>query len=180
MKALLIIDMQVESFKPETPRFDAENVVRRINSLSEYFRQNGDRVIFIQHDGTKEDYLFPGTPGWEILPSLVQNPDDIFIVKTANDSFYSTDLDAILKKYGITELCITGCATDFCVDATVHSALNKDFNIIVVKDCHTTTNQPHLSAEKVIQHHNWLWENMTPTRGKIHLASSKDLLEHFQ
>jgi hypothetical protein len=58
----------------------------------------------------------------------------------------------------------------------VHSALNKNYNIIVVKDCHTTTNRPHLSAEKVIQHHNWLWENMMPTNGKIKLVSSKDLL----
>jgi nicotinamidase-related amidase len=177
MKALLIIDMQVESFKPETPRFDADNIVQRINSLSNHFRQNGDKVIFIQHDGTKENYLFPGTSGWNILPSLIQNPDDIFIGKTANDSFYGTELEAVLKKYGITELFITGCATDFCVDATIHSALNRDFSTVVVKDCHTTANRPHLSAEKVIQHHNWVWENLTPTKGKIQMVSSKDLLK---
>jgi hypothetical protein len=46
-----------------------------------------------------------------------------------------------------------------------------------VKDCHTTANRTHLSAEKVIHYHNWLWENMTPTNGKIELVSSKDLLK---
>ncbi len=60
------------------------------------------------------------------------------------------------------DLFITGCATDFYVDAIVHSALNRDYNVVVVKDCHTS---PHLSAKKVIQHHNWLWENMMPTNG---------------
>jgi nicotinamidase-related amidase len=179
MKALLIIDMQMESFKPETPRLDAENVVQRINSLSDVFRRNGDKVIFIQHDGTKEDYLFPGTHEWNILPSLVQCLDDIFVVKTANDAFYQTDLDSVLDKFGITEIYITGCATDFCVDAAVHSALNCDFDIAVVKDCHTRADRPQLNAEKVIEYHNWLWESMTPTKGRIRLVSSKDLVSVF-
>jgi len=177
MKALLIIDMQVGCFKPPTPRFDAENVIQRINSVSNYFRQRGDKIIFIQHDGTKENYLFPGTQDWSILPSLVQSPDDILVVKTANDAFYETDLDAVLKEQGINELYITGSATDFCVDATVHSALNRDFNITIIRDCHTTANRPHLNAEKIIEHHNWLWENMTPTKGKIQMVSSKNLLK---
>jgi Amidases related to nicotinamidase len=177
MKALLVIDMLVGVFKPETPRFDAEGVVQRINLLSNYFRANGDKVIFIQHDGTKENIFLPGSSDWNILPTLNQSPNDVVLSKTANDSFYNTDLEMVLKKYDIEELFITGCATDFCVDATVHSALSKDYNIVVVKDCHTTANRPHLSAEKVIQHHNWIWENMYPTNGKIKLASSKELIK---
>lgn len=180
MKALFIIDMQAGSFKPETQRFDVENIVRKINLLSERFRQNGDKVIFIQYDGTKEDYFIPGTPDWDILPSLVQMPEDICISKVANDSFYATELESVLKEHGIMELFITGCATDFCVDATVHSALTRDFSTVVVKDCHTTTDRPHLSAEKVIEHHNWIWKNLTPTKGKIRMLSSKDLLDHFR
>ena len=177
MKALLVIDMQVGLFKPETPRFDAELVVQRINSISNYFRRSEDKVIFMQHDGTKENYLFPGSSDWNILPILILSSNDIVIAKTANDSFYNTELDTILKKNRIAELFITGCATDFCVDATVRSALTKDYNIFVVKDCHTTTNHPHLSAEKVIQHHNWLWENMTQTNGTIKLVSSKEVIK---
>jgi nicotinamidase-related amidase len=177
LKALLIIDMQMGSFKPETPRYDADGVVERINSLSDYFRQNGDKVIFIQHDGTKENSYIPGTSDWNILPTLVRQTDDIIISKTANDSFYNTDLETVLKKIDITDLFITGCATDFCVNATVHSALIKNYNVFVVKDCHTTANRPHLSAEKVIQYHNWLWENMTPTNGIIKLITSKEVIK---
>ncbi|MHB8580662.1 MAG: cysteine hydrolase family protein [Ignavibacteriaceae bacterium] len=135
MKALLIIDMQVGSFKPETPRFDAAGVVQKINSLSNIFRKNGDKVVFIQHDGTKENYFIPCTSDWQILPTLIRLRDDVIISKTANDSFYLTYLESVLKKNDITELFITGCATDYCVNATVHSALTKDYNIFVVKDC---------------------------------------------
>jgi nicotinamidase-related amidase len=177
MKALLVIDMLVGVFKSETPRFDAEGVVQRINLLSNYFRENGDKVIFIQHDGTRENIFLPGSSDWNILPTLIQNSDDIVLAKTANDSFYNTDLEMVLKKYNISELFITDCATDFCVAATVHSALTKDYNVVVVTDCHTTANRPHLSAEKVIQYHHWIWENMYPTNGKIILASVKELIK---
>ncbi len=169
--------MQVGCFKPETPRFNAEAIIQKINLLSNYFRQNGDKVIFIQHDGTKENAFLPGTSDWNILSTLIQDANDIIVSKTANDSFYKTDLEIVLKKYGIKELFITGCATDICVDATVHFALNKDYNIFVITDCHTTADRFHLNAEKVIQHHNWLWENMMPTNGEIKLISSENLLK---
>jgi nicotinamidase-related amidase len=177
MKVLLIIDMQMGSFKPETPRCDADGIVERINLLADYFRQNGDKVIFIQHDGTKENSYIPGTSDWSILPTLVQHASDMVLSKTANDSFYNTQLEAVLKKDNVTDLFITGCATDFCVNATVHSALVKDYNVFVIKDCHTTEDRSYLSAEKVIQYHNWLWESLTPTNGKIKLVLSKDLIQ---
>jgi len=167
MKALLIIDMQKVSFTPDTPRFDSEGVVERINLLSDIFIKNGDNVVFIQHDGSKEGFCIPHTEEWEILSSLNVAPSDLSISKTANDSFYKTKLKSELVKRGVDELVITGCATDFCVDSTVKSALTHDFNITVIADGHTTADRPNLTAKQVIEHYNWIWEEMTATNGKI-------------
>jgi len=165
MKALLIIDMQRGSFKPETPRYDANGVVNRINQLSDLFRQKGNPVIFIQHDGSNHNEYIPETNDWRILSTLKQKPDDYIVSKTANDSFYNSVLDSVLKDKRITELVITGCATDFCVDATIRSAIARDYKVTIISDGHTTGNRPHMSAEKVIEHHNWVWANMIPTKG---------------
>ena len=168
--------MQQGSFTPATPRHDVEGVVNRINLLSEKFRHDGNKIIFVQHDGTKENAFIPGTSEWKFLSTLIFDPSDIVISKTANDSFYETELSSFLKKNGIKDLYITGCATDGCIDSTIHSALVNDYNIVVVRDCHTTTDRPHLSAIKVIEHHEWLWQNMTPTKGKIELILSQEIL----
>jgi nicotinamidase-related amidase len=176
MRALLVIDMQNVSFTAATPRFDADGVIQRINKLSHKFRLNGDKVIFIQHDGTKEEFCKPGTFEWEILSTLDRRPEDLFISKTANDSFYRTGLLQELKKSGIDDLVITGCATDFCVDATIKSALINDFNIVVIKNGHTTADRPFLKAEQVIQHYNWLWSELTPTLGRISVMDLDDYL----
>jgi nicotinamidase-related amidase len=178
MKALLIIDMQKTSFTPATPRHNSDLVIQRINKLSQRFRLNGDKVIFIQHDGTREGFCIPGTDEWEILSSLDRESGDLIISKTANDSFYKTRLKDELIRLNISELVVTGCATDFCVDSTVKSALVNDFNIIVIKDAHTTADRPNLKAGQVIDHYNWIWSEMSPTNGKITVVGFDNYLNN--
>ena len=174
MKALLIIDMQKVSFTPKTPRFDAVNVIARINRLSELFRAHGLPVIFIQHNGRKQNFCAPGSKGWEILDELIRKPGDQVISKEANDAFYQTQLHLFLQMNRINELIITGCATDFCVDSTVKSALVHDYNLTIISDAHTTADRPFLEASKVIEYYNWIWADLIPTEGKIRLIKSDD------
>ena len=175
MEALLIIDMQKGCF--ETPRYDRAGTAERINKVSAHFRKEGKPVVFIQHDGSKEDYLLPGSDDFEILPELVRGVSDYFVTKTVNDAFYKTNLDQLLKQLKITTIFITGMATDFCVNATIHSALVRDYNLVVVKECHTTADRPILDARSIIEFHNWLWENLTPTEGRIIVRSIEDVLQ---
>ena len=170
-KVLLIIDMQKGSFTPKTPRFDTKGVIDRINTLAQEFRASDFSVFFIQHDGTKTNEFVPNTTEWELLDDLEIKPTDVFIDKYANDIFYKSKLQSKLNDLNIDELFITGCATDFCVESTVQSALTKDYNITVVENGHTTGDRPHLKAEKVIEHYNWVWQNMIPTNGKIDVKS---------
>jgi nicotinamidase-related amidase len=179
-KALLIIDMQKGSFTAETPRFDTDGVVNRINALAANFRARELPVIYIQHDGTRNNEYVPNTTEWELLDTLETLPSDILIAKYANDVFYNSALQSTLNELEITELLITGCATDFCVESTIQSALAKDFNITVVSDGHTTGERPHLSAEKVIEHYNWVWQNMLPTKGKVEVKSFEQLTTSYR
>jgi nicotinamidase-related amidase len=174
-KALLIIDMQKGLFTEASPRFDADGVVHRINQLSAKFRSNGMPVIFIQHDGIDTGYFEKKSWQWMLLDELTVNTADIFIDKYANDVFYNSELQSTLKNLNCSQLFITGCATDFCVESTIQSALSKDYNITVVADGHTTGDKPHLKAEKIIEHYNWIWQNMLPTKGDIEVKKFEEL-----
>jgi len=167
MKALLIIDMQKGSFKPYSIRHDALSTIERINFLAQQFRSNNYPVLFIQHDGRAENCFIPGTDDWQILPELTIESPDIIISKTVNDSFYNTGLETILLGKAVSELFIAGCATDFCVDTTIKSALSKDYKITVVADGHTTASRPFADAQTIISHYNWVWSDMSPTKHKI-------------
>lgn len=176
MKALLIIDMQRGSFKPYSIRYNAMQAIEQINLLSAKFRERGYPVIYIQHNGTKENCFLPNTTDFKILPELVQASSDIIILKEANDAFYNTELQLVLNKKNVDELYICGCATDFCVDATVKSALSKDYKIYIASDAHTTANRPHVDASTIIQHYNWLWSDLIPTKHKISVCSTQSIV----
>jgi len=174
-KALLIIDMQKGSFTKKTPRFDTNGVVSRINELTSLFRKLNLPVIFIQHDGTGSGEFEKNSKDWENLDELTIETKDILIDKYANDVFYKSELQNTLENLNVNELLITGCATDFCVEATIQSALTKEYNITVVADGHTTGNRPHLKANKIIEHYNWVWQNMIPTQGKVEVKSTESI-----
>lgn len=177
--ALLIIDMQKGSFTPLDCRFDSINVIARINKLSTTFRNLQLPVIHIQHDGTSTGEFMKHNKDWEIIDEIDVFNTDLKVDKTANDAFYRSNLHELLEKQKVNQLFITGCATDFCVEATVQSALVKDYNITIVKDGHTTADRPHLKAEKIIQHYNWVWSDLTPTLGKINVCSLEEILKGF-
>lgn len=166
-KALLVIDMQKGSFTEQTPRHNTEGVVNIINILADQFREVDLPVIYVQHDGTQMNEFLPNTMAWELLDELKVEPTDIFINKYANDVYYKSELQNMLNKLNVNELIITGCATDFCVESTIQSALTKDYNIVVVEDGRTTGDRPNLEAKQVINHYNWVWEHMLPTKGNI-------------
>ncbi|MCF0069795.1 isochorismatase family protein [Dyadobacter sp. CY261] len=170
-KALLVIDMQRGSFTEATPRHNTEGVVQIINSLATTFRAKSWPVLFIQHDGSTMNEFVPFTTEWELLDDLKTDTGDIRIDKYANDVFYRSELGQKLDMLAINELVITGCATDFCVESTIQSAVSKDYNITVIEDGHTTGNRPNLQASQVIDHYNWVWKNMIPTKGKIEVLS---------
>ncbi len=180
MKVLLIIDMQNAALNPEYPAHDSENVIERINKLSDLFRRKNYRVIYIQHDGSKEGFLIPNTKEWELLSALDVKPDDIIISKTANDSFYNTELKKVIEEFKADELVITGSATDFCIDATVKSALSKEYNVTVISDAHTTEGSHYVTAKQLIDHYNWLWKNMAQTKSKIKVIDFENYAGEFK
>jgi nicotinamidase-related amidase len=94
---------------------------------------------------------------------------------TLNDPFAGTDLAARLQAIAPDRVLIAGWATDFCVDATVRSAVSNHYDVVVVTDAHTLNDRPHLDATSVIRHHHWVWSNLI-TQRSIRLARTDELL----
>lgn len=177
--ALLIIDLQRISFTEETPRYDTEGTVDRVNQLAASCRAKGHPVVVIQHDGTAQDMCIPETEEWKLLEGLELQEQDLYVSKTANDCFHLSNLQQVLDEHEVTHLLITGCATDFCVEATIQRAVTKDYHITVVADGHTTADRPSITAKQVIDHYNWVWQHMIPTKGSLKVKTTQELLQQL-
>jgi nicotinamidase-related amidase len=170
--ALLIVDMQVALFR-SAPRHDAAGLVARLNRLARRIRGGGGRVVWVRHTEPSGDYA-AGTEGWQILPELEVDERDAFIGKATCDCFQGTGLAALIPLAETRRLIVTGCATDFCVDTSVRSAAVRGYDVWAPGDGHTTADRPHLAAEQIIRHHNYVWSEFIGARGPVDVAPVAD------
>ena len=174
MIVLIIVDMQV-GLLSGAPKYDLAGVTDRINHLSAMVRGNAGKVVWIRHCGAPGSEFEPNTPGWVFLPELLREPADVVVEKTLNDPFAGTNLQRVLDNLAPDRVLVTGWATDFCVDATVRSAVAHDYHVVAVSDAHTLSDRPHLDAPTVIRHHNWIWSDLITNRS-VTVAPTQNLL----
>jgi nicotinamidase-related amidase len=155
--ALLIIDAQRALFQSTPPPWKGSEIISHINKCAEAARAASVPVILVQHDGTEAEGVAPGAEGWMFHLELKTAPTDVIVRKTTCDAFYETSLESELRRRGIRQLVITGFATEFCIEATVRSAVSKDYRVTVVSDAHTTHDSEVLPAKDIIRHHNHTW-----------------------
>ena len=175
--ALVVVDMQVGMLEGPA-KHDLAGVVGRINALAAAVRGRGGTVVWIRHCGKPGDGFAPHEPGWAFLPELDQRPGDAVVDKTLNDSFAGTSLQETLQAMAPARVLVAGWATDFCVDATVRSAVSHDYHVTVVSDGHTVSDRPHLAARDVIRHHNWVWAGLLTNRS-ISVMTTADLMHEL-
>lgn len=79
--------------------------------------------------------LVQGEEGHTIVDELAPLPTEIVLDKPGKNSFYATNLDAILKEHEIRTLIITGVTTDVCVFTTTTGANDHGYDALVLADC---------------------------------------------
>jgi len=79
--------------------------------------------------------LVRGEPGHDIIPELYPLPDEPVVDKPGKGAFYGTDLDALLRNFGIGYLLVCGVTTEVCVNTSVREANDRGYRCVVLEDC---------------------------------------------
>lgn len=166
--ALVVIDMQVALVEGA---YLADEMLARHVALIAKARAAQVPVVYVQHDHATWAELKRGTPGWKIHPDIAPASGDTVVEKTASDAFYETSLRSILAEKGVRTIAITGMQTEYCVDTTARSALSHGLDVMLVSDCHSTSDSD-MSAAQIIAHHNAILPNVVHPKHRIRLSSS--------
>lgn len=150
--ALVVIDVQNDVVEGS---FERETRVANIATLVERARSAGTPVVWVQHSDAE---LLSGSTGWQIVDELRPQANEPLIHKHYRSSFESTTLDSVLDGLSAGRLVVCGAQTNYCIRNTVHAAFERGYDVTLVTDAHTTTDElwPDglISAERVIAEFN--------------------------
>ena len=132
MGVLVVVDVQVGVVSES---WDTPRIVQNVAHAVERARAQGVPVIWVQH---ADDELVYGSPAWEWAPELQPAEGELRIHKHFNSSFEETALEEELAKLGATHIALAGAATNWCIRATAYGALDRGYDLTLIKDAHTT------------------------------------------
>ncbi|MFD6027088.1 isochorismatase family protein [Streptomyces griseoluteus] len=152
--ALLVIDVQ-NGVMAEA--HDRDPVIARIGSLIGKARTAGVPVIWIQHS---DEDMPQHSASWQYVPELKRHDDEPLVHKNYGDSFEATNLESVLQERKVGRLLVAGAQTDICIRSTLHGAITRGYDAVLVADAHTTEDLTQYGAptpDKVIAHTNLYW-----------------------
>ena len=106
-----------------------------LSDLAPAKRARGKLATGIGDPGPMGRILVRGEPGHDIIPELAPAPGEPVVDKPGKGAFYATDLEAMLRGRGITQLLVCGVTTEVCVNTTVREANDRGFDCLVLEDC---------------------------------------------
>jgi ureidoacrylate peracid hydrolase len=159
--AMIVVDMQ-NDFLADGAKLQskqAHDVVPRLAATLKFCREQGIRVVYTAHVHRRDgcdmgmyDDLYPpiadrsalvdGSKGGEIYPELAPAPGEHVIKKHRYSGFFATDMDLILREWGIANVVVSGTTTENCCHATARDAMFHNYKVAFLSDVTGTFDYP--------------------------------------
>jgi nicotinamidase-related amidase len=142
--ALVVIDLQ-KGIATIPSAHPLDTVVANSAQLAAAFRERDLPVVLVNATGVapgrtespRHTTSFP--PDFaELLPELEVRPTDVLVSKTRWGAFTGTSLHDTLQELGVTQVVVTGVATQAGVESTARSAHEHGYHVVLVTDAMTS------------------------------------------
>ena len=160
--AVVVVDMQNDYVHPdgglpEALGYETERLERGAERMAAFlgeWRDRGNRAIHVRThqsaatNSTVWDERYPdrdisicepGTWGAEFYDGLEPTADEPVVTKHRYSGFADTNLDLVLRSGDVETVVLCGCLTHVCVEATGRDAFHRDYWLVFLEDCCSTT-----------------------------------------
>jgi nicotinamidase-related amidase len=147
--ALVVVDVQVGVVKDV---WQAPRVIANVAHAVQRARAAQVPVLWVQH---VNEEMPTGSAAWQWVPELVPHANETRVHKHFNSSFEETVLEQELAQHGVSHIVLAGAMTNWCIRATAYGALERGYDLTLVKDAHTTASMAledgaKLEAEQMV------------------------------
>ena len=149
---LIVIDVQ-KGITDER-LYDFDGFIRNVTNIIDAARKNNVEVIYVQHDdGPGTGFSF-GDKDFEIADQVAPKENEKIFIKTINSCFGNNDLANYLRESKEKDLMIVGLQTNFCIDASVKSAFERGYKVIIPKGTNSPFDNDYMDRETTYKYYN--------------------------
>ena len=150
---LLVVDFQ-KALTEDEELYNAKSFIERVVKLVDTARRNNVEVIFVQHDAGPGSGFYVGDPDFEIDAHLTPAKGEKVFIKTINSCFGNKDFLDYMYSLEDKRVMVVGLQTNWCIDATVKSAFERGFEVIIPDGTNSTFDNDYMSAETTYRYYN--------------------------
>ncbi|MCI5874353.1 MAG: isochorismatase family protein [Clostridiales bacterium] len=149
---VLVIDIQ-KGITDER-LYDFSGFMKNTVRIIEAARNNNVEVIYVQHDDGPRTGFSVGDEAFEIAPQVMPREGEKIFVKEINSCFGNKELVRYLEERKENTLMIVGLQTNFCIDASIKSAFERGYKVIVPKGTNSTFDNDYMDKETTYKYYN--------------------------
>ena len=152
--AVVLIDLQNFQSGRSLGPHSVDTVVHNANRLVATGRRTDALVVYVRNSqlasgGDALQVVADNRPrghgrqheGWDLLLDGVTAPrpeQDPVTIKRGWDAFYGSSLELQLRRHGVSTLVMSGISTNFGVEGTARSAIDRGFDVVFAEDAMTS------------------------------------------
>ena len=156
---LLVVDMQKGIADEELYAYDS--FMEKTASLIETARKNNVEVVYVRHDAGEGSGMTAGDEDFEIVGAVAPRAGEKVFDKTINSCFGNKDFKEYMEQLGDKRVMIIGLQTNYCIDATVKSAFERGFEVIIPEGTNSTFDNDYMTGETTVKYYNEdVWEEI--------------------
>lgn len=153
---LFVIDIQKGI--TDNRLYNFKQFINNAKTIIDTARNNNIEVIYVQHDDGPDTGFSVGDEEFEIYDDVKPNKDEKSYYKTVNSCFGNKELATYLDNKKEDTLIIIGLQTNFCIDASIKSAFDRGYKVIVPQGANSTFDNEYMDKETTYKYYNeMLW-----------------------
>jgi len=147
---LLVIDIQKGI--TDNRLYNFESFIDDTKRIIDAARANQIEVIYFQHDDGPGTGFSIGDEDFEIANQVTPMDEEKVFVKDINSCFGNEEFVDYIKNEDT--LMVVGLQTNFCVDATVKSAFERGYKVIIPQGANSTFDNDYMTGEVTYKYYN--------------------------
>ena len=150
---LLVIDVQ-KGLTEDEELYNADSFMERIVKLIAAARKSNTEVVYFQHDDGPGSGFSVGDSDFEIDDRVAPQKGEKVFIKTINSCFGNREFTNYMNSLDDKRIMIVGLQTNWCIDATVKSAFERGFEVIIPEGTNSTFDNDYRTGEITYRYYN--------------------------